>query len=83
MMIILDGSRMTDREALHGELKAKLQLPDYYGGNLDALNDCLGERGGHDLYVVRRSGDFLEACGEYGLRLMRVLLDNGAQVLLD
>ena len=30
-----------DRSAIHDYLKRKLGLPDYYGGNLDALYDCL------------------------------------------
>lgn len=82
-MIILDGSRMGDKEALHEELKAKLGLPDYYGGNLDALNDCLGERRERELIVIRDFEDFAEDCGLYGLRLLRVFSDNGLQVLLD
>ena len=82
-MITLDGSRMTDRESMHAELKAKLRLPDYYGGNLDALNDCLGERRERELVVITRAGDFLEDCGPYGLSLLRVFSDNGLQVLLD
>ena len=36
-MIVLDGKRMTDRAALHAELRQKLALPDYYGNNLDAV----------------------------------------------
>ena len=82
-MITLDGSRMTDRAAIHAELKRKLKLPDYYGGNLDALNDCLGERRERELIVLEGASDFLEDCGDYGVTLLRVLLDNGAQVLLN
>lgn len=26
---------------MHGQLKQKLNFPDYYGKNFDALNDCL------------------------------------------
>ena len=82
-MIILDGKRMGDRDALHAELKEKLGLPDYYGGNLDALNDCLGERRERQLVVIRDFADFAEDCGVYGLKLLRVFNDNGIQVLLD
>jgi ribonuclease inhibitor len=39
--IILDGSQFTNKAELHAILKSKLQLPDYYGNNLDALWDCL------------------------------------------
>lgn len=82
-MIILDGKRMGDREALHAELRAKLDLPAYYGGNLDALNDCLGERRERELIVIRDFSDFAAECGQYSLRLLRVFSDNGVQVLLD
>ena len=82
-MIVLDGRNMTDRAALHAELKQKLALPDYYGGNLDALNDCLGERRERELVVIQRAGDFLEGCDAYGARLLKLLNDNGIQVLLD
>ena len=82
-MIILDGKRMVDRDAMHAELKEKLGLPDYYGGNLDALNDCLGERRERELVVIRDFADFAEDCGLYGLKLLRVFNDNGVQVLLD
>lgn len=41
MIIVLDGKKMLSKESLHIELKAKLELPEYYGENLDALWDCL------------------------------------------
>ena len=42
--IFLDASRYSDARSLHAALKAMLHLPDYYGMNADALNDCLSER---------------------------------------
>ena len=42
--IYLDASRYKDSHALHAALKSMLHLPDYYGMNADALNDCLSER---------------------------------------
>ncbi|WP_207259722.1 barstar family protein [Desulfovibrio sp. Huiquan2017] len=39
--VILNGKKMLTRQTLHAELKEKLDLPDYYGANLDALWDCL------------------------------------------
>ena len=82
-MIILDGKRMGDREALHAELKEKLGLPAYYGGNLDALNDCLGERREKELVVIRDFDAFAGNCDVYGMKLLRVFNDNGIQVILD
>lgn len=42
--IMIDGSQYASPEALHRALKRLLALPDYYGMNADALNDCLSER---------------------------------------
>ena len=82
-MIILNGDRMTDLESLHAHLKDRLNLPDYYGENLDALNDCLSSTTQRELIVLRRFSDFAEYQGEYGLTLLQVFSDNGWQVLLD
>ncbi len=37
----VDLSEVKTVEGLHAELKEAFELPDYYGGNLDALHDCL------------------------------------------
>jgi len=42
--IYLDASRYDSPRAVHAALKSMLSLPDYYGMNADALNDCLSER---------------------------------------
>lgn len=39
--ITLDGRKIDNQEQLHAFLKESLELPDYYGNNLDALWDCL------------------------------------------
>ncbi len=39
--VILDGREMQDNP--HEYMKKELELPDYYGKNLDALYDCLTE----------------------------------------
>ena len=44
--IMLDGSLYRDAKELHLALKRMLSLPDWYGMNADALNDCLSERAG-------------------------------------
>ena len=42
--ILIDGSRYATARELHLALKMMLSLPEYYGLNADALNDCLSER---------------------------------------
>ncbi|MEC2182134.1 barstar family protein [Bacillus spizizenii] len=39
--IIINGKDFENKEVLHEALKDKLDFPDYYGKNLDALWDCL------------------------------------------
>ncbi|MGC5771580.1 barstar family protein [Paenibacillus pabuli] len=39
--VIIKGEDFSSTEELHELLKQKLELPDFYGGNLDALWDCL------------------------------------------
>lgn len=42
--IMIDGSMYASPRDVHLALKKMLSLPDYYGLNADALNDCLGEK---------------------------------------
>ena len=37
------GARCMSQEELHAFVARKLGFPDYYGGNLSALADCLSE----------------------------------------
>lgn len=41
--IVLDSARFHDRKEAHRYLKEQFHFPVYYGENLDALHDCLGE----------------------------------------
>ena len=38
-----DCSRWQTEQVMHEELASRLEFPKYYGKNLDALNDCLGD----------------------------------------
>ena len=62
------GSRMTDRTAAHAELARALELPDYYGANLDALWDVITTT---DLDVTFLEVEpMLRALGAYGCKLL-------------
>ena len=39
----LDAAASRDVASFHGAVAEALDFPDYYGRNLDALNDCLGD----------------------------------------
>ena len=71
MVIILDGTCMTDREAIHDHLAKQLELPDYYGRNLDALYDILTDRCEPMTVIVTHKN----CLSDYGLRVMHTLQD--------
>ena len=43
MKVTLDALRLQHKDEAHEYLRSSLNFPDYYGGNLDALHDCLTE----------------------------------------
>lgn len=43
-VLTIDGRQFADGKAVHRMLKTLLALPEYYGGNADALYDVLSER---------------------------------------
>ena len=76
--IMIDGSRYTTPREMHLALKRMLSLPEYYGLNADALNDCLGERTEPvNLWVLNPgSGDVAAAIAIAA----RVIRDHGDEV---
>lgn len=71
-IIALDGRDMDSRDKLHRVLKEALGLPEYYGRNLDALNDCLGEMSGLDIRLSHPQA-LLNALGHYGQQVIDLL----------
>lgn len=57
-VLTIDGLQFSDGKAVHRMLKTLLRLPDYYGGNADALYDALDERGERiDLRLLSLGGE--------------------------
>ena len=73
MIVILEGSKMNRREKVHPYLKEKLELPDYYGENLDALWDLLSTDSRNRQIVLTESEEILEGLGNYGEHLLDTL----------
>lgn len=50
---IVDFRKVNNIKEAHSEMKKALDFPDYYGGNLDALNDALSELStGSKVYIL-------------------------------
>lgn len=76
--LFLDGRDYRDASELHAALKRLLRLPAWYGGNADALYDCLSERRERVNLCVLHFGS---GETEQALRLCaRVVADAGGEV---
>ena len=72
--IIIDGKKMTSHENAHAHLAERLSFPDYYGGNLDALHDCLGDISEETHLIIHNYPEIEVALGLYGSVLIKVLI---------
>ena len=75
MQAELKGSLITDRKVLHEYLKLQLQLPEYYGNNLDALYDLLTERTAETKILVTEWTELEVNLGSYAAALMDTFYD--------
>lgn len=73
--IILNGKRMISREITHAYLKRKLNLPPYYGRNLDALYDVLTERNEYTVITLINQHVMKDKLGLYGEKIIQVFRD--------
>ena len=72
---IIDGNAVASMEDIHQTLARQLEFPEWYGGNLDALHDCLTDLHEEiDLSIVHADA-LLETLGSVYGRLCRVLSD--------
>ena len=71
-IVILNGLAMTGRRETHAYLCQALDFPDWYGHNLDALADCLGELDAHTHIILTEADAMREQLGGYAERLLAV-----------
>lgn len=72
--IILDCAEITDKKQLHELIAEGLQFPDWYGGNLDALYDCLTGVYDETHIILKNFAKLEENLGSYALSVRKVLL---------
>lgn len=75
---ILDGALMTDRAQAHAYIAETLSFPPYYGGNLDALADCLSDLSARTRITLVNGERLRENLGAYADRLLEVFRQTSA-----
>ena len=68
--VFLSGTRLT-----HPVLAEAFDFPAWYGGNLDALHDCLTEIGEDTAIVITDMGE----ADESGRRILSVITDSAGE----
>ncbi|MDE6626516.1 MAG: barstar family protein [Lachnospiraceae bacterium] len=79
---VLDFKGIRDRKELHKYLKDVLELPDYYGNNLDALHDCMEEKKETFWIIIYHFEELKKELGEYAEILIQVFTDMGVRIEL-
>lgn len=70
MKYILDAACLRSKKEAHEYLKEVLNLPDYYGNNLDALYDCITDMDRPEIEIVNLNDEIAET---YFKRVLRIL----------
>ncbi len=87
-VVLLDGNRIKNSDDLHAAFAEALDLPDYYGRNLDALYDVLTETTEEIGVILVNNEKLADALGARWTGLLRLLVDvrrlrRGFHVSLD
>ena len=73
--VTIDGEAVTSRGELYALFAEALELPDYFGKNLDALYDCLGDIADEVVIDLCHRDALADALGEdYCERFVSLLL---------
>lgn len=77
--LILNGKEIRTQEELHRYFARTLNFPEWYGGNLDALFDCLTDIREDVRITVTETELFKEHLNGYAEKVLRVLSDAAAE----
>ena len=71
--IRLDPEQLADKEAMTAFMERELDLPEWFGGNLDALSDVLSEVSDETVFVVEVGSVGAFTADGYPKKVIRVI----------
>lgn len=71
--VVLTAQKISDRSSMAAFMKEELDLPEYFGGNLDALSDLLSEISQETVFELEESELELMPPEGYALKTVKVL----------
>lgn len=74
-IVELDGRKMDSIQNTHTYLKESMELPEYYGENLDAMYDVLSDISENTFVFVLNSQQMRKSLGDYSARMEQVWED--------
>lgn len=75
---VIHGDRIAGWDALYDQLSKDLDLPQWFGRNLDALYDCLTEQADSQIIIYRWQA-LSDTLGKKAEALRQVLTDAGLE----
>lgn len=69
----IDGAKIEDKESLWNAVGEVIELPEYFGNNLDALSDILQEKGIQGKIKVLNKERLIDKLGEYGKIFLQII----------
>lgn len=77
----LDGNRIQNREDFYQVMREQLEVPEYFGDNLDALHDFLEEHMEETSLTITHFTQLSRALkGRYTVSLLSMLTDSGVEI---
>ena len=77
--VIVKAADISSGDEFHKFIANALKLPDYYGGNLDALHDCLTDITEKTAIEIDDLPLFKANLGKYADRILRVIKDSARE----
>ena len=75
-IFILDGTKMYSKSAAFDHIKDICVFPEYFGANLDALNDCLSEVDKNTVIILMNAEALRMSLEDYGERMIEIFKEN-------